>query len=548
MRRAFGLSLALALLGCAALACNLFPGVPVTPTLAPTVATTAAPTATLTASATANPTLAPLITASPTLTPSATATFTATFMASPTASPSATPTRSATSTAPPTATASRTSSPTPTLLIVLFPTSVPSPRPTPTSFGIVTATPFTMRATPTGLPTLLRITTLRPTATPAATTSPAPTLSVPPLLATPGASLVPTLVGAALTPLPGGQIAGTPTPFPSLFALPGSDSLSVGPDQLQFPPPDTDPTAYASYSVSREGRRAVITREGTLIVDGAMFTGELGAHQRQRFLAARWSPDGRWLAYVVQRPDAEQVGADDVVPTLNDGVWVVAWPSGRPRQVFRSFYVRGSNEWPYQAALDISWSPDSSLIMVSVGGPSGERLTAMTSPAAVMDMPGPGLPPQQRTFIQLLPYTDGTWTPESTAWTARTVDSGRGTALVILPRDSSQTSTVLDGASAGLWIQNPARLPDGRYAFLGKPSFTGSLESGASGLRLYVMNVGAAPTPISPPIPGLVVGASWSPSRGSLLVYTQDSGAFVVDMDGRISAVVPGVPAVHWLP
>ena len=54
MRRASGLSLTLAMLGFAALACNLFPGVPVTPTIAPTVATTAAPSATasLTASAT----------------------------------------------------------------------------------------------------------------------------------------------------------------------------------------------------------------------------------------------------------------------------------------------------------------------------------------------------------------------------------------------------------------------------------------------------------------------------------------------------------------
>ena len=100
----------------------------------------------------------------------------------------------------------------------------------------------------------------------------------------------------------------------------------------------------------------------------------------------------------------------------------------------------------------------------------------------------------------------------------------------------------------GLWIQNPARLPDGSYAFLGKASFTGGLEGEARGLRLYVMNVGDVPTPVSPPIPGLITGASWSPSRGSLLVYTQDSGAFVVDVDGRISAVVPGVPAVHWLP
>jgi WD40 repeat protein len=333
-----------------------------------------------------------------------------------------------------------------------------------------------------------------------------------------------------------------------LSAPDAEGAIAFSGELLQFPPPGE---SLAGYSVSRDGQRsAAITSGGQLRINGAIFTGELGTHSNQRFVQARWSPDGRWLAYVVQRWDAEQAGAFGILPTFNDGVWVVEWPGGRPRQVFRNYYIRGGAEpFSYRVAYDVMWSPDSSALLVALIGEDGTRRTTLTAPSVVVDVPGPGLGPQEAAQFTLLPLTDGLWLPNGSGWVATTTTRDQPVNLAIVRRGAVTFSPVINGLAARLWIQNPAVLPDGRIAFLGKPSFSGQLEGGATALRMYVTGPDGVPVALSEPLSGTLIGAEWSPNRAGLLAHVLDGTAirsYLVSIDGSIQPVIPASLQIHW--
>ncbi len=574
--------LALAMLSLATLACNLLPGLPATPTLAPTEPPSLTPVAfeaTGTPTATATPTMSPSVTlsASPTLTPTFTLTpsVTASETFTPSQTPSQTPSGTASSTATfapsatPTFTPSSTNTPTfaptqtptlppsltptltptlsPTLLILVFATPTPTPEtriitatPFPTLITVALATP-----TPTLAPTLATPVTPLPPIVTVVTRQPIPDVDLPTR-----APSVPILTNTPGTPIPGlgptptgVDVASQPTPL-----VLGDGLVSVEGGALVIPQAGTE-GQIKSYTISRYGRQAIVSSDGRMTIDGSLYYGDNGKHIRQEFVMARWSPDGNWLAYIVQTPNAEG-GSLSFTQTIDDGVWVleIYRAGAKPNHVLRNNYVSGSNEFPYRVARDMTWGPDSDALLVTITGPGGITGTILTGKSRSANETAPGL-------FQIRQQAGGTWLPDSSGWVTTTSTPGLPVQMGIYNRNSGQFQAVLDGALNGLWIQNPARLSDGRFAFLGKPSPNGLLTDGPTNLRLYILTPGGTfQSPsiqmVSSVLPGAVVRAEWNPAGTAILIHLQMSdGALrsaVMNLNGELTLLRTGSTSINW--
>ncbi|HRE49734.1 MAG TPA: hypothetical protein PLD47_18570 [Aggregatilineales bacterium] len=566
MRTRWQITLSGAALMGALLACNLFPGIPVTPTLVPTFrptntavaleptstpspfpTSTPLPTNTLTFTPTLPPSVTPLPPSpTPTFTPSATIPFTATFSPTPlppTPTPTFTPTPQ-----PPTHTPTETPFPTQTA--------------TPTGQGFVTATPITTRPpSPSPLPTVL---IFFPTATPQPTFTPQP----PPPTAQP------------ITPVPATRIVllttFTPAPAFQPTAIPDSTPVFIAPLPTRTPtpavvaalPPLSSPPArlivgsaadyvnipdgliqrpaagsgVSAFDVSSGGRRADVLLDGRLTIDGAIYVGD-DKHTKQQFIFARWSPDGNWLAYIVQTPDAAG-GQFNSQHTIDDGVWVldIYNAAAKPRHVLRNFYVPGSNEYPYRIARSLSWASDSDAILVEITAQGGVPGQILTGKGRQANERAPGL-------FQIRLYAGGWWLTRE-AWLATTSDPTQPVQLGLVSRDTGALIALLNGGQYGIWMQNPILLGDGRYAFLGKPSPSGRLEGAAVGLQLYVYRVGSAPQPVSDALPGEVLSAEWNPGRTAILVnlrgYDGVLRVAILRVNGQITYLEATTPGASW--
>lgn len=530
------------LIGLSVMACNL-QGIPVTPTLAPTHAITqtviafpptetASPSPTTTSirpSATITPsrTLIDLIPATETPLPSATASFTAT----------ATVTLSFT----PTFTATASASVTPSLS--------PSVQPSPSAPGILTATPLNLPPTSTPFPAVMLIFN---TATLPPSRTPSPALITPfILLVTPTLVPSPAPLNVPATNLPGTPLFIAPLPtatppvavagvFPTAVSLDDrAEYVEIPEGSLQRPAPDGE---ISAYDLNRSGRRAEIRRDGRMTIDGGIYVGD-NKHTRQQFIAARWSPDGNWLAYIVQTPGAveRQLTA---LQSIDDGVWVleVYNPTAKPRHVLRNHYVPGSNEYPYRVAVNLSWAPDSDAILVNIIGQGGTAGVVLTGRSRYANEREPGL-------FQTLPFAGAAWLNEG-GWITATSDPTRSTQIGVVDRRSAVFSPILDGAAVGLGMSYPMALADGRVAFLGLPSATGRLENGALGLRLYVLALGGVPQQVSIPLEGAVLSAEWNPARTALLVnlraYDGSLRAAIMSINGGITYLTSGSAFTSW--
>ncbi|MBX3080057.1 MAG: PD40 domain-containing protein [Anaerolineae bacterium] len=572
------------LLGLASAACNLYPGVPATPTLIPTYETPTPtaqiatqvlllPSPSLTPSATRTPTDLPpatpttttapslTLTATPTLPPSLTVTpsatltatitpviATATLTAPPptltvTPRPTDTPTATSTATQPPSATASFTLVPSLTLPPpTATTTATPPASRTAQQVAITVTNPPTIASVPTSAPQPVTFTplpvaivasqTLRPTAS-----QPPATLERPVIVIT--STPRPQLTATSGTPI---AVPGvTPTPI-SVAVVPTFETLPNGQTRiadsvLQPPPRDAQGQVVLDYDI-KDGLQVIINAAGQAIINGSPYVGD-DKHTRQRFIMARWSPDGRYLAYIVQREGA-QSGNLDFLTTIDDGVWVVDSALGsKPRHIFLNTYIRDSNDYPYRVAVGLSWANDNGTLLITVDTVAG----LSTVLAGIYD------PPEK---AQTFPTAPGTWLLDSSGWVATRAENGTVT-LGVNDRNGPFT-LLLNSLQAGVWIQNPAQIADGQYAFLGKPSLSGRLDGGATDLRLYLYISGQPPYPVSEPLSGEVLTAEWSPNRQALLVHlrTADGGIAVkvITLNGAIAdytTAANGNSGTHWL-
>jgi hypothetical protein len=286
----------------------------------------------------------------------------------------------------------------------------------------------------------------------------------------------------------------------------------------------------------------LIDQDGRLFIDGALYDGG-GKHIGQRFVTARWSRDGAYLAYIVETPNAEALRLD---PTRanDDGVWVVI-PGSAPRHVLRNHYIEGSNEFPFRIARSLAWADDQDALLISVTASGGVSASILTGRSRFANERMDGL-------FDILPFTGTAWLPRGVGWIAtRLPTPERGVQLGIVDRYTAAFTPIFDGAALGLWMQDGAQLPDGRYAFLGRPSFDGRNREGGNNLRLYAGYPTERPYPLSVSLEGEVIRAEWSPSRLALYVQTRQADGrvrnFVLDaLSGARQELPSGALPITW--
>ncbi len=527
MRRNF---LALVALALAALACNLAPGIPVTPTIVPTLPPSPTPTATAIALL---PSLTPsdTFTPSPTHTPTPSETPTETSVPSDTPENSPTPTLTQTPTSTPTTTPTLTGTPTATLTTTLTPsgtaTFTEAPPPSPTGTATLTATALpTATAQPTATLTMTFTETPRPSDTlvPSQTFTPtAPPLDLG-ILPTPTAAATLVPQPPAATPVPTQAVAPT-----IIFASPAPPTLLVQsntavPLALLTATPlviaaiptvasgGVDLRYVRNIDISSKGVRAEIDLiTGRLTIGGLPFNAHI-AWANSRITQVRWSPDGRWLAFVAENPSPSRP-----LDQIDDGLYVLDTTTNTAYFVYRQIYDNPSDNPQVRLIDDIIWAPDNDAILVTLRRHQGKAAVLVGVGGAVQS---PSQYANQSATFPLLDFAGGAALPDNQGFVVNPVAPGQTARLVIWYRDG-RSEVVADGAALKLWMQNGTRLPDGRYAFLGRRSPTGRFEDSTGPFQLYVMAPGGPPSPVSSFIPGTLLFADWDLNKGTLAVRVQ---------------------------
>ncbi len=494
--------LAFGFLVLAVLACNLLPGIPVTPTVAPTLKPSASPSPTAIA-------LLPTWTPSPTFTPSATDT------------PTDTPTVTSTPTGTPSATATPVLTSTPSDTATLVPSVTPPPTETPTSIV---------------LPTLVPSLTSSPTLSPPSETPPPIDLGIITLTPTP------TLVAQPPQPPAVETLAPTPGSFPTLPATSGAPTIEslivststsisiIGPTPtalvLGFVPTaraisGDDLRSQRTVDVSRDRKhRAEIDPNGQLFIDGQPLSAHI-PRTEARVRQVRWSPDGRWLAFVLQMPGAQNEPVNSLL-LIDDGLWVLDTATNTAYFVYRQIYDNPYDNPPVRLIDDILWAPDSNAILVTLRRHQGKASVLVGVGGAVAS------PSQYANTSARLPvrnYAGGAALPDNQGFVVTSAQPDQPPVLGVLYPDG-RFEAVVDGGVLGLWMQNAARLPDGRYAFLGKMSPGGRFDGTTASLRLYVMWLGGQPIPASGILSGSVLYADWDLDVPALSVRLQNGTSY----------------------
>jgi hypothetical protein len=561
----------------------------VTPT--PSITPTPFPTITPVATDTNRPTVTPSHT--PTRTPTSTAT--ATNQPSPTASntpaptdspqPSATntpiptvtpipilPTDTATSTFTPTFTPSITIPPTLTPLPTLTntPTRVVPPTPTPTR--TLSADELTLIATLAFEPVGATVTTA-PVEPQQAPTEPPATLDVTPTFITAEA---PSIDQGIFTPIsadttPEG-IADTPTPQPTvalIVTLPPIVTAMPPLPPVLVSPPNVETRAFALSTdggISSTGfsllddttlfmRNPVdpnlyVTTDGTgnLYVTGVNGAGayrpdmspfsEFYAPSREEndsyVSAVAWSPDGRYLSFIVAGRKVAK-----------DGVWFFQPGQFPPIQLMVDCPSNGfpgcsitsnpTNPDLWQSMI-LRWSPQSDAILVNLQLPGEGRdgiiVLNVTSNERARDV----RPPVYR-------YDFGTWSADGN----RILVSGHGEDGHVfvgwINRDGSFSEIIYDAEANGLWMgfANPSR--NGAIYALAAPGDRGGPREP---LRIYNMSGVPLTEPIGEGYPQRV---EWSPD-GSAVFLQSNNRQYIANINGdvrEITGQVAGARAVNWV-
>jgi len=186
-----------------------------------------------------------------------------------------------------------------------------------------------------------------------------------------------------------------------------------------------------NFEISPDGKRALFGAHGEIFTVPAQFgnvrniTGTPGIHER----APKWSPDGKWIAYISDRS-----GEDEVYLTAQDG-------TGEPQQL-----TKNADTYKYQ----IFWSPDSKKIMWS------DKLQRLL----YVDVATKEVVEVVKAERFEIPHY--TWAPDS-RWIAYTKPEVDVLSKVYLYSvDTKKTTEVTDG-----WYQSgyPAFSSDGKYLF-----------------------------------------------------------------------------------
>ncbi len=187
----------------------------------------------------------------------------------------------------------------------------------------------------------------------------------------------------------------------------------------------------SNFEISPDGKRALFGARGDVFTVPAEngptrnLTGTSGIHERN----SKWSPDGKWIAYV-----SDVSGEDEIYLEPQDG-------SGSPVQV-----TKGNDTYIYQPV----WSPDSKKLL---WGDRRQRLRYVDIDTKQI---------KEVYQSKVWEMTDYSWSPDS-KWIAFTRPEAEGMNKVCLySLDKSEVYEVTDG-----WYDasQPSFSSDGKYLF-----------------------------------------------------------------------------------
>lgn len=114
---------------------------------------------------------------------------------------------------------------------------------------------------------------------------------------------------------------------------------------------------------------------------------QLTSRPKESESSPRWSPDGRWLAFISSRDDEQE----------DDALWLLDRRGGEARKLPG---ITGSVE-------DVVWSPDSSALALIVGDPDPDRKANAVASAALPPPAKPGAAPPPTTSQEDAPPPSG---------------------------------------------------------------------------------------------------------------------------------------------
>ncbi len=261
------------------------------------------------------------------------------------------------------------------------------------------------------------------------------------------------------------------------------------------------------------------------------------AENQVRVVQIGWSPDGAWLAFLV---DAE---ADD-----RDGIWLLSNPQlnsiSSARQVFRecpppmqgacTVNFKGGEPSRYNSQ-HFEWNNSSGALLITLSLPDEGGRRAFTVVGVNND-------PTQ--IMPIYRYGSASWSWDGT----RVLVSGLGqdgrVALRWLDPVSGTETMILDGSARGLWLQDAVERPNGQIVALG--------SSGGAGSAMSIYDASGTPltAPIGTTAPERV---AWSPDHSAALVVVNDGVTrtyYVAEVSGtirEITASIAGALAVEWI-
>jgi tricorn protease len=186
-----------------------------------------------------------------------------------------------------------------------------------------------------------------------------------------------------------------------------------------------------NYEISPDGSRALFGAHGEIFTVPAKYgntrnlTNTSGVHER----ASKWSPDGKWIAYI-----SDASGEDEIYILPQDG-------SGPPKQL-----TRGADTYKFS----LLWSPDSKKILWS--DKKLRLLYVDVDTGSVTQV-------AQATAFEI---RDFNWSPDS-QWVAYSRDEDRQmTTIYLYSLESKETVAATNG-----WFDSgaPAFSSDGKYLF-----------------------------------------------------------------------------------
>ncbi|MBE2182057.1 MAG: SH3 domain-containing protein [Anaerolineae bacterium] len=553
-----------------------------TPTYTPSdmPSSTPRPTSTDTFTPTITDTLIPTDTHTATLTPTATFTDTSTPLPSPTPLPTIAPatttplpTRTLTPSPTPTSTSTSTFTPFPTA--TLTPGIVPlgeRPELTQTAIALLqtanaiagqAATPITtlvpVNQPPTPTPfTPLAITLDFVTAAPGTETA----LIFTP---TPGASTTPEGVGEitvtavvpSTTPLPTdiNLIPNDPSlnataaaPGTRSFALSTVGGAVVG---TLFEPPG----GAVNFSVnSVNGSIARVDAQGAIFLSPSFTEGgarlenspfsqfppESAESNNARVAQVAWSPDGRYLAFLVDTDSDENTQND----SSNDGVWYlepgVVTSTDPTYQLVRDCPPEAGcalvNPPERRRSQYFQWNFQSNALLVAVElvdeGRRGFVIVDTVPDSNYASVPQPAYR-----------YEFASWVPDGGSLIVSGIGPDGAAAVRRIDRASGGESMIFNGSANGLYVQNAVERTNGQIYMLAASGGPGPVALyNASGTPMTRLIGSSAP-----------VRVEWSPVRDAVLVVTIENNLpryFVAEVNGNLQEITQQVAdalAVEWV-